>query len=522
MKMIDPPHLDWIAIAPELLCAIMAIVVLLVGLSNSRVARGIIRVLTAATFVAAGTLAIGYFNDPHLGAFTDQIDADQLANLGRVLAAGCGLATVAIAIGQHRDDERCGEFHALLLACVTGMGLMVASSTFVGLFIGLELFSLCLYVLCALQPTRATSLESGLKYLIIGGVSSAVLLYGAALVYGATGSFNFVAIGQHESRGLLLIGGGAMALAGLSYKISAAPMHWWTPDVYTGAETTVTAFMATATKAIAFLALSRVLITAFRPEADTWIWVVAALSVISIVVGNIGAIVQQSIKRMLAYSSIAQAGYLLIALVAWQSIGMMALAYALIVYVVMTFGAFAWLTMRESQVGHHVTWDDVRGQGWNRDGDAGNWLATLPALGMTICMLSLAGIPPIAGFFSKFVLFQGAVQTPHFTWLAVVGVLGSAVSLSYYMRIIVELYSSAGNTDTDADVATRAQVSPITSRRLAGVIAVACAAGVIVLAVLPGRFTTAGCDLHAGLVSAGTSCVTPDTGHVEAASATAP
>ncbi len=508
--MIETPDLNWAALAPELITSGACMVALLVGMGRAMWSRIASTVVAAVALTASIIWSMVTFSTSHYGEFGGQIHSDELTNIGRIIAALCGLVAVALAVRGRADDGRHGEFHALLLAAVTGMTLMVASSSFVTLFIGLELFSIALYVLCALDAERVASLESGLKYLIVGGLSSAVLLYGIALVYGATGSLAFADIGAFSgNRGVLLYAGAAMVLGGLAFKVSAAPMHWWTPDVYEGAGTPVTAFMSTATKAVAFLILARVMTTAFAAEADKWVPIVAALSVASIVVGNLAALVQPHLKRMLAYSSIAQAGYLLCGIVAWDTTGVPALVYALVVYSAMTLGAFAYVVVLERELGRDATFADLAGRGWI--GADKTMLHALPALGLAICMLSLAGIPPTAGFFSKFGLFDGVVQSGY-GWLAVVGAVGSVISLGYYLRALVELYmrqpdaARVAAETVDLPAPTNGPSRPAGTRMpLSAALGVALAAITLLLAFLPERIFDAGCDARGELVTGG-SC----------------
>jgi NADH-quinone oxidoreductase subunit N len=507
---IDKPDLNWVALAPELVTGITAMVVLLAGMGRGRVGRILATTLTLIGLAVAVGFTLVNFDVTHYNEFGGQIASDELANVGRLIAALCAAVAVVMGIRGRADDGRHAEFHALVLSAVCGMGLFVAASSFVTLFIGLELFSIALYVLCALDAERASSLEAGLKYLIVGGMSSAVLLYGSALVYGATGSLSLPQVGSFDgNRGILLYAGAAMVLGGLAFKVSAAPMHWWTPDVYEGAGTPVTAFMSTATKATAFLAMARVLTTAFPGEGDRWMPIVAALAVVSIVVGNLGALAQPHLKRMLAYSSIAQAGYLLCGIVGWEHTGVPALVYALAVYAAMTLGAFAYVMVLERALGRDATFADLAGRGWIAADQS--LLHALPALGMAICALSLAGIPPTAGFFSKFGLFDAAYEA-HYGWLALVGAVGSVLSLGYYLRVLVELYMHAPNAERIAEE-TAALPAPSTGVvRPAGTrmpvtatLGVVLAVVVLVLAFAPKRIFDAGCDARNGLVEGG-SC----------------
>ena len=303
------------------------------------------------------------------------------------------------------------------------------------LFLGLEWFSISLYILCAIDYERERSLEAGLKYLIIGGFGSAVLLFGSALVYGATGQLTFDGIAEAVTAGglshdAMLLTGLAMIIVGLGFKASAAPFHMWTPDVYEGAPTSVTAFMAAATKVAALLLTLRILVTAFPQEQHLWTIAIAVIAVCSLVVGNFAALVQKNLKRLLAYSSISNAGFMLIAVSANSALGGRALLYYLIPYAAMSIGAFAVIAARERELGRDVTLDNLAGMGWER-----------PLLGasMWVFMLSFAGLPPTGGFLAKFYVFSAAYDAG-WLWLVIVGVLATAVSLYYYLNVIRALY----------------------------------------------------------------------------------
>lgn len=507
--MIATPELDWMAIAPELVLVCGAMAALLAGMGRGARSHAASAIVAMAALLVAMSATLLDWGTSRYGEFAGQIHSDDLTNLGRLIIVGAGIVVVIFAWRGREDDGRHAELHALLLAACAGMGLLVAASSFVTLFVGLELFSIALYVLCSLDADRASSLEAGIKYLIVGGMSGAMLLYGSALVYGATGSLEYGDIASATDRGLLLHAGLAMVLAGMAFKVSAAPLHWWTPDVYEGAGTVVTAFMATATKVAAFLALTRLLAGTFAPEADVWVPVIAALAVASIVIGNLGALAQSHVKRMLAYSSIAQAGYLLGGLVAWEQSGVPSLAYALVVYAVMSLGAFAYVIVVERDLGRDATFADLAGRGWVDEDQS--LLRALPAIGMTICALSLAGIPPTAGFFAKAGLFNAMIEADY-AWLAVVAAVGSVVSLGYYLRIIVELYMRSPDPARSAEAAAGLPAPTTGDRRPAGTrvpavasVGVLLAAGTLLLAIIPGRVFDAGCDVQ-GELTRGAEC----------------
>ncbi|HEX6742657.1 MAG TPA: NADH-quinone oxidoreductase subunit N, partial [Solirubrobacteraceae bacterium] len=326
-----------------------------------------------------------------------------------------------------------GEYFALLLTSAAGMWVLVAAQNLITLFLGLELLSIPLYVLCATEMRRATSLESGLKYLIIGSVGSATLLYGLAFLYGATGSTDFSGIARAAgdvSSDPLLLTGIALSLVGLAFKASVAPFHQWTPDVYEGAPTPVTAFMAVATKAAAFGAFVRLFDVALLDASADWAPALAVLATITIVVGNVGALGQSSLKRLMAWSSVAQAGYMLAGVVVATQLGVQATVFYLGVYLMMNLAAFAVIVIRERETGLGDDIASVQGLGAQRP---------LLAMAMTLAMLGLAGIPATAGFIGKFYLIDAAIDGDY-AWLGVVIVIGSMISLAYYLRVVAAMW----------------------------------------------------------------------------------
>jgi NADH-quinone oxidoreductase subunit N len=365
----------------------------------------------------------------------DAIARDRFGALAQIVIAGAGLVAVGISYGHRTRAEHVGEYYALLAAAAAGMVFLVQANDLMTLFLGLEWFSICLYILCAIEIDFVGSLEAGLKYLVVGSFGSAVLLFGSALVYGATGELRFGAIAAEiESQGIandgLLLAGLAMILAGLGFKASAAPFHMWTPDVYEGAPTPVTAFMSAATKVAALVLAMRVLVSAFPAEEDLWTLAVAVIACISLAVGNVAALFQRSLKRMLAYSSVSHAGFMLIAVAANNDLGGKALLYYLIPYGAASLGAFGVVAARERELGEPVTLDSVAGMGWER-----------PLLGvaMWVFMLAFAGLPLTGGFVGKFYVFAAAYESGWW-WLILAGVIATAISLYYYLAVIRSLY----------------------------------------------------------------------------------
>jgi NADH-quinone oxidoreductase subunit N len=311
------------------------------------------------------------------------------------------------------------------------MTFFVGAANLMVMFLSLEWFSIALYVMCAIDYDVEGSLEAGLKYLIIGSFGSAALLFGSALVYGATNRIDFAGIAANgHSNDSMLVLGLAMIIAGLGFKSSSAPFHMWTPDVYEGAPTTVTAFMSAATKVAAFALAFRLLRTAFPAEEHLWSWAFAGIAVASLAIGNLAALVQRNVKRMLAYSSISHAGFLLIGLSAGSALGGRALLYYLIVYSAMAFGSFAVVAARERELGAPVTLDNLAGFGWER-----------PFLGvaMWFFLFGFAGLPLGGGFVAKFYVFSAAYKHG-WAWLVIVGVVATLVSLYYYLAVVRAMY----------------------------------------------------------------------------------
>ena len=432
------PEIHWESLSPFIALLAGGCLVLMVGLMRGRVVRtAFVPFLTVLTFGAAIGLSVWRW-DPD-GARTiieGALRVDTLTLFITILVCAAGIAATLVSVRAEAAEEAGhGEYHALLISSVLGMAVLAGAHNLVTLFLGFELLSIPLYVLCATELRRATSLESGLKYLIVGSVGSATLVYGLALVYGATGATDYDAIARGATQNgiaddVLFLTGIALVLTGLAFKASVAPFHQWTPDVYEGAPTPITAFMAVATKAAAFGVLLRLFDVALIPAADTWAPMMAVLAAITIAVGNVGALGQSSLKRMLAYSSVAQAGYMLAGVVVTTRLGIQATAFYLGVYMLMNLAAFAVIVVRERETEHGDDIASLRGLGAERP-----WLAWP----MTIAMLALAGLPATAGFFGKIYLIEAAVSNGY-AWLGVAIVLGSAISLVYYLRVIAAMW----------------------------------------------------------------------------------
>ena len=335
-----------------------------------------------------------------------------------------------------KDDVEHSEYYALLLFATAGMMILASGLDLITLFLGIEVLSISLYILAGYRRDSDASNEAALKYFLLGAFASSILLYGIALVFGATGTTNLIRIGDALTGASgplpegLLFAGIAMILVGLAFKVAAAPFHMWTPDVYEGAPTPVTAFLSAGPKAAAFAALIRTFFIAFGPMHAEWDVILSVIAVLTMTIGNVAAIAQTNVKRMLAYSSIAHSGYVLIGVITGGVIGGTGAVFYLASYVAMNLGAFAVIILLEHKGERGEELRDYAGLGFR-----------YPLIGalLSLSMLSLSGIPPTVGFIGKLYLFGGAVQSGH-VLLAVFGVLNSAVSVFYYLRLMVLMY----------------------------------------------------------------------------------
>ncbi len=440
------PSIPWVDLAPLLILLGGASFLLLVGSLVPRWPRGGYVVVTAGSAIAAAIMSMIKWNnlghDAPESVLYGALNIDRFAIFAWITIA---IAIVLVSLLTHdylvSEDQDGPEVYALYLTTAIGGFVMAASGDLIVLFLGLETLSLSLYVLAASNRRREESQEAGLKYFILGGFSSAFLLYGIALLYGATGTTNLEEMAQvlndsvslQRVDGLLLIGI-ALLLVGLAFKVAAVPFHVWTPDVYQGSPSPVTAFMASAGKVAAFAALLRILVTALERRVDDWRPVIWALAILTMVVGSILAVVQTNVKRMLAFSSISHAGFLLIGVEAAGHIGdtngLPATMTYLMLYTVMVIGSFAVITVIANAGDGGTSLEDIRGVAKARPA---------LALAFTIFLLAQAGVPLTSGFIAKFGVIQAAVEVDSYA-IAIIAMLSAVVGAFVYLRIIVSMW----------------------------------------------------------------------------------
>ncbi len=437
---------ELIRVLPEIVLSLMGILIMAVEVSARRGGRRIVGYLALAGLLAAGAATWIAHMDPGF-AFRDMVVVDGFATFFRVLVLVVGLLTVLASLHYLRgENAESGEYYALLLFCIAGQSFMASANELIMIFIGLEISSIASYVLAGYLRRDLRNTESAIKYFLLGSFATAFLLYGVAWIYGFTGSTDLQAIratlvDPDLAPPVLVVGlSAALLFVGFAFKVSAAPFQAWAPDVYQGAPAPVAAFLSAGPKAAAFAVLLRVFMTAFEPYGDLWEPVVWAAALLSMVVGNFAALTQTNLKRLLAYSSIAHAGYVLVAVTARSETGTAAAMFYLAAYAFMNVGAFAVVVHFARQGERYVNIEDLAGFAHRQPATAGLF---------TLFLLSLIGVPLTGGFFGKFYVFKAALDSD-LLWLTVLGLLNSAVAAYYYLRIIVLMYfhEPAGPADT--------------------------------------------------------------------------
>ena len=429
-----PESIDLIALAPVLVLSVFAMLVLVLDLWGGRnksllVFTSLVGLLmTAISAFAKHPIPAYSFNDSYI------VDHMSLFFIC-IFTISSALAILLSVEYNEREGIRAGEYYALILFCTVGMILLASSTDMIMIFLGIEIVSICLYVLAGIRRNDHRSNEAALKYFLLGAFATGFLLYGMTLVYGSTGSTNLFKIAEFvqnpsaQSSPLLLMGL-VLLVIGFGFKVASAPFHMWAPDVYQGAPTPVTAFMAVGPKAAAFAAFFRVFTEAFPDMSSSWEILLSIIAVLSMIVGNLGAIMQTNIKRMLAFSSVSHAGYILMAVIAKSSLGSSSMLFYMLTYAFMTFGVFGIIIILGRKGEENLEIQNYSGLAYKHP---------VIALSMTIFLLSLGGLPPFAGFVAKFYLFSAAIQEGLLT-LVIIAVLNSAISFYYYLKIVVFMY----------------------------------------------------------------------------------
>jgi NADH-quinone oxidoreductase subunit N len=468
--------IDLVPLLPFLIVTGWACLLVVVDLFIPKDRKWLTALLAAVGLV--GALIPNSLNfSKNVESLSGMIIQDSFSSFLQLVFLLVGLISIALAYDyvKRRGIER-GEYYTLLLFSVAGMMLMALAGDLIVVFLAIELLSIPLYVLSSFASPQEESEEAAIKYFLLGAFASSFVVYGIALVYGATQATQLTAIVANAQAGLadsgLLILGAALILVGLGFKVAAVPFHMWTPDVYQGAPSSVTAFMSVGAKAGGFAALLRVFIVAFPSVSDSWAPLVMWIAAVTMTWGNVAAISQSNIKRMLAFSSIAHAGYILMVLPAAANSqvapdAVSAGLFYIMAYAVSNLGAWGVVMAMEKKEGSGIAIDDYAGLGTKNPG---------LALAMAIFMFSLIGIPPTAGFMGKFYIFRAVIDAD-LVWLALVGVVTSLVSAYYYLRVVIVMYMQSGEPSTHSEAWLDATV-------------MVTALGTIFLGILPGSFLT--------------------------------
>ncbi len=458
------PVLDSVLLAaPMMLLAFMGVVMMVAAAVLRPMPRTLFWGVSAATVAGALVLVASGAGAAATDAFMGMLRVDAYGHFFAAVSLLGGLFALVVSDSYlERIGVRVGEYYALVLFALCGMLGMAYSNDLMMTFISLEVMSIAIYALCAIKRADERAVESGFKYFILGAFSSGILLYGVAMIFGATGSTSLTTLARvlaesHGEPSRLLLLGGALLFVGFGFKVASVPFHMWAPDVYQGAPTSVTALMASGVKAASFAAFGRVVIGAMGDDASVWVSALWWMAALTMVVGNLAALVQDNLKRMFAYSSIAHAGYLLMALVSVGGAGeahpaLGSLAFYMLAYTFMNAGAFAVLSLMTDANGDDAV-DIERLSGLGKS-------HPLIAAGLSLCLISLAGLPPTMGFVGKFYLFSAAVGAGQIG-LAIIGAIGAAAGVYYYLRPMIYMYMKEGHNELAVD--GRARVALVVS-----------------------------------------------------------
>ena len=429
-----PESIDLIALAPVLVLSVFAMGVLVLDLWAGK-NKALLMFISLVGLLMTAISAFAKHPLPAF-AFTDSYIVDHLSIFFICIFTISSALTILLSFEYNeRKGIKAGEYYALILLCTVGMIILASSTDLIMIFLGIEIVSICLYVLAGFRRDDPVSNEAALKYFLLGAFATGFLLYGMTLIYGSTGSTNlfkiagFIKTEGAQSNPLILMGI-VLLVIGFGFKVAAVPFHMWAPDVYQGSPTPVTAFMAVGPKAAAFAAFFRVFTEAIPDMSLSWEILLCIIAVLSMFVGNLGAIMQTNIKRMLAFSSISHAGYLLIAVIAKSSLAGSGLLFYMLAYAFTTFGAFGIIILLGKKEEENLELENYSGLAYKHP---------ILALSMTVFLLSLGGLPPFAGFVAKFYIFSAAIEEG-FVTLVVIAVLNSAISFYYYLKVVVFMY----------------------------------------------------------------------------------
>ena len=466
---IEIPNIDWQLLMPQLVIALTLLIVLVFDLFDS-ISKTVLGWMTIVGAGIALWVSIQMHQAGTVGTqFNEMFKVDNFSLFFNIIFLVSTILVALISISYlGSGDRKQGPYYLLILLATLGMMLMAAGNELIIVFLGLELMSLSLYILAGYFRENPASSEAGMKYLLLGAFASALFLYGIALIYGGTGTTSVPAIAEAiaaPNKSPLLLAGMFLLIVGFGFKVAIVPFHQWAPDVYEGAPTTIAAFISAGPKAAGFAAFLRIFMEALPNLQVEWSGVIILLAMLTMTVGNVIAIAQTNIKRMLAYSSIAHAGYILIGLAAANNEGISSAMLYLLVYCVMNIGAFGAVILAKTADGESLMISDYAGLGLRKP---------LLAMFMTVMLLSLAGFPPTAGFVGKFYIFKAAVGAGHI-WLVIIGAVNTAISAFYYLRVVVTMYMREPEEELE--------FSPYSSTLVIGLIIAAI--GVLLIGILP-------------------------------------
>ena len=466
------PAINWHMLMPELVIVLTFVIVMIFDLFRS-IRKSVLAWVTIIGSALALWASVEMLNAGVVGSeFNGMIRVDRFSMFFDIIFLVSTILVTLISINYlDREDKRQGEYYVLILLATLGMMLMASGNELIVVFLGLELMSLSLYVLAGYFRSVQVSSEAGMKYLLLGAFASGFFLYGIALIYGGAGTTSIPEIATELEAGgksPLMLAGMFLLIVGFGFKVALVPFHQWAPDVYEGAPTTIAAFISAGPKAAGFAAFLRIFMGALESLQPEWIGAIVILAALTMTVGNVIATAQSNIKRMLAYSSVAHAGYVLVGLAAANKDGISSAMLYLLIYCVMNIGAFAAVILARTEDGESLRIADYAGLGFRKP---------LLALFMTFMLLSLAGFPPFAGFVGKFYVFRSAVDAGQ-VWLVVIAAINTAISAFYYLRVVVIMYMKEPEEELEFHAYPRLLVCALLLITI----------GVVLIGVLPSHF----------------------------------